>query len=46
MIDDADYVLPRPLQVGDAVLIADLDKQATVLTLPDKNGNVEVQAGP
>lgn len=46
VIDDADYVLPRPLQVGDAVLIADLDKQATVLTLPDKNGNVEVQAGP
>ena len=45
VIDDADYVLPRPLQVGDAVLIADLDKQATVLTLPDKNGNVEVQAG-
>ena len=41
VIDDADYVLPRPLQVGDAVLIADLDKQATVLTLPDKNGNVE-----
>lgn len=46
VIDDADYVLPRPLQVGDAVLIADLDKQATVLTLPDKNSNVEVQAGP
>lgn len=46
VIDDADYVLPRPLQVGDAVLIADLDKQATVLALPDKNGNVEVQAGP
>lgn len=44
--DDADYELPRPLQVGDAVLIADLDKQATVLALPDKNGNVEVQAGP
>ena len=44
--DDADYVLPRPLRVGDAVLIADLDKQATVLALPDKNGNVEVQAGP
>lgn len=46
VVDDADYVLPRPLQVGDAVLIADLDKQATVLTLPDQNGNVEVLAGP
>lgn len=44
--DDADYVLPRPLRVGDAVLIADLNRQAVVLTLPDKNGNVEVQAGP
>jgi len=46
VVDDADYVLPRPLKIGDAVLIADLDKQATVLSLPDKNGNVEVQAGP
>lgn len=46
VVDDADYILPRPLQVGDAVLISDLDKQATVLSLPDKNGNVEVQAGP
>lgn len=44
--DDDDYALPRPLQVGDAVLIADLGKQAVVLSLPDKNGNVEVQAGP
>lgn len=46
VVDDADYILPRPLKIGDAVLIADLDKQATVLSLPDKNGNVEVQAGP
>ena len=46
VVDDADYVLPRPLKIGDAVLIADLDKQATVLSLPDKNGNVEVQTGP
>lgn len=40
-----DYVLPRPLKVGDTVLIFDIDKQGTVLTLPDSSGNVMVQAG-
>lgn len=39
------YVLPRPLKVGDAVVIADIDKPGTVLSLPDANGQVEVQAG-
>ncbi len=39
------YVLPRPLKVGDDVLIFDIDKKATVLSLPDANGQVEVQAG-
>ncbi len=39
------YVLPRPLKVGDDVLIFDIDKNATVLALPDKSGQVEVQAG-
>lgn len=42
---DGDYMLPRALRVGDTVLIAALGKQATVLSLPDKNNNVEVQAG-
>ena len=42
--DDEDYVLPRPLEVGDAVLIAGLNKQATVLSV-EKNGNVQVMAG-
>ncbi len=42
--DDEDYVLPRPLEVGDAVLIAGLNKQATVLAL-EKGGNVQVMAG-
>ena len=32
--------------MGSEMCIRDSDKQATVLTLPDKNGNVEVQAGP
>lgn len=39
------YQLPRPLQLGDDVLLVDLDKPATVIALPDNAGNVEVQAG-
>ena len=39
------YTLPRPLQVGDDVLLTDLDKPAVVISLPDSSGNVEVQAG-
>lgn len=42
---DEDYVLPRELREGDTVLIADIGKQATVLSAPDKKGNVEVMAG-
>ena len=41
---DDNYVLPRPLVVGDEVLLYDIDKEATVLELP-KNGTVLVQAG-
>jgi DNA mismatch repair protein MutS2 len=40
-----DYTLPRPLQAGDEVLIVDIDKKGTVLSSPDNNGHVEVQAG-
>ena len=43
--EDEDYVLPRPLQAGDTVVIASFGKQATVQSPPDKNGNVEVMAG-
>ena len=39
------YVLPRPLKVGDEVLLTELDKPAVVIGLPDNSGNVEVQAG-
>ncbi len=42
--DDEDYVLPRPLQVGDAVLIRGINKQATVLSI-EKGSNVQVMAG-
>ncbi|MEG2015593.1 MAG: Smr/MutS family protein, partial [Oscillospiraceae bacterium] len=42
---EEDYVLPRQLAVGDTVLIADIGEQAVVLSLTDKKGLVEVQAG-
>ena len=41
---DDNYVLPRPLVVGDEVLLYDIDKEAIVLELP-KDGTVLVQAG-
>ncbi|MBQ8509145.1 MAG: endonuclease MutS2 [Clostridia bacterium] len=40
-----DYVLPRPLKKGDDVLIININKKAVVLDDPDKDGNVNVQAG-
>ncbi len=42
---DEEYVLPRPLRVGDNVLIYDIDKAATVLELPKTGDMVLVQAG-
>ena len=45
LYEDEDYVLPRPLVEGDAVLIKGLGKEAVVLSAPDKRGNVEVMAG-
>lgn len=43
--DDGEYKLPRPLKIGDNVLIYDIDKNAVVLELPDKDDMVMVQAG-
>ena len=43
--DGEKYKLPRPLKVGDSVLIFDIDKNATVLAPPTKDGMVLVQAG-
>lgn len=43
--EDDDYVLPRPLKVGDKVFLIDLNKQADVITAPDKRSQIEVQAG-
>lgn len=42
---DKEYVLPRPLRVGDEVYIINIDKNGFVVDLPDKSGNVTVQAG-
>ena len=39
------YTLPRPLEVGDYVYIRDINKNGTVVTLPDGKGNLQVQAG-
>ena len=40
-----DYVLPRPLKKGDDVMIINIGKKGTVVDVPDKDGNVTVQAG-
>ena len=39
------YRLPRQLKRGDLVIINELNKEGTVLSDPDSNGNVMVQAG-
>ena len=43
--EDDGYVLPRPLKVGDQVYLRNIGTCATVLKLPDKSGNLSVQAG-
>ncbi len=45
LYEDADYTLPRDLVVGDTVLLTQLGKEASVLSLPDKRGQVEVLSG-
>lgn len=37
--------MPRPLKIGDTVIIADIGNEATVVTLKDKKGLVTVQMG-
>ena len=45
LYEDDDYTLPRPLKVGDTVLLTQLGKEASVLSLPDKRNQVEVLSG-
>ena len=42
---DDGYVLPRPLEAGDEILLRDINRNAVVLSPNDQNGNVLVQAG-
>ena len=43
--DNEDYVLPRPVVVGDTVQLVDMGLKAVVLKAADDKGLVEVQAG-
>jgi DNA mismatch repair protein MutS2 len=42
---DENYVLPRPLVKGDAVILRNIGTEAVLLENPDKNGNVLVKSG-
>ena len=44
-LTDKNYVLPRALIKGDTVLVMSIGQTGTVLSPPDKNGMVRVQAG-
>ncbi len=44
-IDDEDYTLPRPLEIGDLVYCKTIGKNANITALKDKKGNVEIAAG-
>lgn len=44
-VDDEDYVLPRELKKGDAVLHRNLGTQGFLLEDPDKNGSANVKMG-
>ncbi len=43
--NDENYVLPRPLEVGDTVYCSTIGKNASVTALKDKKGNIEITAG-
>lgn len=42
---DDGYTLPRPLKIGDDILLRDINRQAVVLSEVDQSNNVQVQAG-
>ena len=44
-VNDASFVPLKEVRVGQEVCIAELNQLATVLALPDKNGDVLVRAG-
>ena len=42
---EEDYVLPRPLKVGDLVMLADTKREGSLLTVPNISGVCYVQVG-
>jgi len=42
---EEEYVLPRPLEIGDHVYLVSFGQEGEVLSLPDKDGNIQVKAG-
>jgi DNA mismatch repair protein MutS2 len=45
IILEEEYVLPRPLKLGDRVYMVSFGQEGEVVALPDKDGNVQVKAG-
>lgn len=43
--DDGDYVLPRPLRVGDRVFVRTLGGEAEVISVDEKKNTLQVQSG-
>ena len=43
--EEENYVLPRPLEVGDSVRLADMKVEAVITQLADAKGQYTVQAG-
>ncbi|MCM1545152.1 MAG: endonuclease MutS2 [Ruminococcus sp.] len=43
--DGKEYVLPRPLKIGDEVHLVDIGKSAQITALENKKGEIEVLAG-
>lgn len=43
--DDGDYVLPRPLKVGDRVFVKTLGSEADVISVDEKKNTAQVQSG-
>ncbi len=44
-VADVNYVLPRPLKVGDTVFVPEANRQGEVVGLADKAGNLTVRMG-
>lgn len=43
--DDEDYVLPRPLKIGDRVKIKSLGSEGEIISIDSKKNSVSVQSG-